>query len=53
MSNALQTYQNKASRKGATACVVGWVKQYQKFEIEHFTGCGGAILPKQLGRKLN
>ena len=32
-------------------CTLGWVKQCQKFEIEHFTGCGEGILPKKLGRK--
>ena len=30
---------------------LSWVQQYQKFEIEHFTGRGEAILPQKLGIK--
>ena len=37
-------------QKSQTECTVysiGWVKLYQKFEIEKYTVCGKLVLPKK------
>ena len=35
-----------------TYSTVGWVNLYKKFEIEKYTGCGKAIVPKNVCRNI-